>query len=85
LDEAEKAEILEMDTILLDKYSFVPDEMEGCDCWHEITGMDDFTEEEREEIDEDNIDIDFLDDSDEWTSTYDTSYELCGGCELEEV
>jgi hypothetical protein len=44
----------------------------------------DFTEEEREEIDEDNIDIDFLDDS-EWTSTDDSSYELCGGCELEEV
>ena len=57
--------------------------MEGCDCWHEITGMDDFTEEEREEIDEDNIDIDFLDD--EWTSTDDSSYELCGGCELEKV
>jgi hypothetical protein len=83
LDDAEKAEILKMDTILLDKYSFVPDEMEGCDCWHEIIDMG-FTEEEREEIDEDNIDIDFLDDS-EWTSTYDSSYELCGGCELEKA
>jgi hypothetical protein len=85
LDDAEKAEILKMNTILLDKYSFIPDEMEGCDCWHEIIDMEDFTEEEREEIDEDNIDIDFLDDSDEWTSTHDTSYELSGGCELEKV
>jgi hypothetical protein len=83
LDDAEKAEILKMDTILLDKYSFVPDEMEGCDCWHEIVNMDDFTEEEKEEIDEDNIDIDFLDDSDEWTSDYETSYELLCGCDLD--
>lgn len=82
LDDAEKAEILKMDTILLNNYSFVPDEMEGCDCCHEIVNIDDFTEEEREEIDEDNIDIDFLDDSDEWTSTYDTSYELSCGCDL---
>jgi len=57
--------------------------MEGCDCWHEIVNMDDFTEEEREEIDEDNIDIDFLDDSDEWSSDYETSYELLCGCDLE--
>ena len=85
LDDAEKAEILKMDTIMLDKYSFVPDEMEGCDCWHEIINIDNFTDEEKEEIDEDNIDIDFLDNSDEWTSTYDTSYELSCGCELEEI
>ena len=85
LDDAEKAEILKMDTIQLDKYSFVPDEMEGCDCWHEIINMDDLTEEEIEEIDEDNIDIDFLDNSDEWKTDYETSYELCGGCELEEI
>ena len=84
LDDAEKAEILKMDTIMLDNYSFVPDEMEGCDCWHEIINIDNFTDEEKEEIDEDNIDIDFLDNSDEWTSTYDTSYELSCGCELEE-
>ena len=58
LDDVEKVEILNMDTILLDKYSFIPDEMEGCDCWHEIIDMENFTEEEREEIDEDNIDID---------------------------
>ena len=83
LDDAEKAEILKMDTIMLNKYSFVPDEMEGCDCWHEIINMDDFTEEEKEEIDEDNIDIDFLDDSDEWTTDYETSYELLCGCDLE--
>jgi hypothetical protein len=82
LDDLEKVEILNMDTILLDKYSFIPDEMEGCDCWHEIIDMENFTEEEREEIDEDNIDIDFLDDSDDWTSTYETSYELSGGCKL---
>ena len=85
LDDAEKAEILEMDTILLNNYSFVPDEMEGCDCWHEIIKMDDLTEEDIEEIDEDNIDIDFLDNSDEWKTDYETSYELCGGCELEEI
>ena len=83
LDDAEKAEILKMDKILLDKYSFVPDEMEGGDCWHEIINMDNFTEEEKEEIDEDNIDIDFLDDSDEWSTDYETSYELLCGCDLE--
>ena len=83
LDDAEKAEILKMDTIMLNNYSFVPDEMEGCYCWHEIVNMNDFTEEEKEEIDEDNIDIDFLDNSDEWTTDYETSYELCGGCDLE--
>ena len=83
LDDAEKAEILKMDTIMLNNYSFVPDEMEGCDCWHEIVNMNDFTEEEKEEIDEDNIDIDFLDNSDELTTDYETSYELCGGCDLE--
>ena len=43
----------------------------------------DITEEEKEEIDEDNIDIDFLDDSDEWSSEYETSYELLCGCDLE--
>ncbi len=85
LDDAEKDEILNLDTILLDKYSFTPDEMEGCDCWYEIINEKDFTEEEREEIDEDNIDIDFLDDSDDWTSDYETSYELTCGCELEEL
>ena len=83
LDDAEKVEILNMDTILLNKYSFTPDEMEGCDCWHEIIDIENFTEEEREEIDEDNIDIDFLDDSDEWSSDYETSYELLCGCDLE--
>ena len=85
LDDEEKAKILNMDTILLDKYSFTPDEMEGCDCWYEIVNETDFTEEEKEEIDEDNIDIDFLDDSDDWTSNYETSYELSCGCELEEI
>jgi hypothetical protein len=85
LDDEEKAKILNMDTILLDKYSFTPDEMEGCDCWYEIVNEKDFTEEEREEIDEDNIDIDFLDNSDDWTSNYETSYELSCGCELEEI
>ena len=85
LDDEEKAKILNMDTILLDKYSFTPDEMEGCDCWYEIVNEKDFTEEEKEEIDEDNIDIDFLDDSDDWTSNYETSYELSCGCELEEI
>lgn len=84
LDDAEKAEILKMHTIQLDNYSFTPDEMEGCDCWHEILNIDHFTEEEKEEIDEDNIDIDFLDDSDEWTSTYESSYELSCGCDLVE-
>jgi hypothetical protein len=42
-----------------------------------------FEGEDLEEIDEDNIDIDFLDDSDEWTSDYETSYELSCGCDLE--
>jgi hypothetical protein len=82
LDDAEKAEILKMDTILLDNYSFIPDEMEGCDCWSEIVNIETFTEEEIDEIDEDNIDLDFLDDSDEWTSTYDTRFELSCGCDL---
>lgn len=85
LDDAEKAEILNLDTILLNKYSFTPDEMEGCDCWYEIVNEKDFTEEEREEIDEDNIDIDFLDDDDDWTTDYETSYELTCGCELIET
>jgi hypothetical protein len=85
LDDVEKDEILNLDTILLDKYSFTPDEMEGCDCWYEIVNPNDFTEEEREEIDEDNIDIDFLDDSDDWTSDYETSFELSCGCELIET
>ena len=84
LDDAEKAEILKLDTILLNKYSFIPDEMEGCHNWHEIINMENFTEEEREEIDEDNIDIDFLDDDDDWTSDYETSYELSGGYDLVE-
>ena len=84
LDDLEKAEILKMDTILLNNYSFIPDEMEGCDCWSEIVNIETFTEEELTEIDEDNIDIDFLDDSDEWTSDYDTIYELSGGCDLSE-
>ena len=84
LDDAEKAEILNLDTIILDKYSFIPDEMEGCHNWFEIENEKDFTEEEREEIDEDNIDIDFLDDDDDWTSDYETSYELSGGYDLVE-
>lgn len=80
LTDAEKAEILKMDTIPLDKYSFIPDEMEGCDVDSEIVG-DDLTEEEREEIEED-LDIDFLDDSDDWSTSYDTSFELLCGCDL---
>ena len=84
LDDAEKAEILKLDTILLNKYSFIPDEMEGCHNWHEIINMENFTEEEREEIDEDNIDIDFLDDDDDWTSDYETIFELSGGYDLVE-
>ena len=84
LDDAQKCEILKMDTILLDNYSFIPDEMEGCDCWSEIMNESAFTEEELEEIDHDNLDIDFLDDSVEWTSDYETSYELSGGCDLVE-
>ena len=76
LTDAEKAEILKMDTIKLDNYSFVPDEMEGCDVDWEIVG-----EEEREDITED-LDIDFLDD--DWTSSDDTSFELLCGCDLED-
>jgi len=82
LDDAQKTEILKMDTILLDKYSFIPDEMEGCECWSEIVNEKEFTEEEIEEIDQDNIDIDFLDNSDEWTTDHETSYELSCGCDL---
>ena len=78
LTDAEKAEILKMDTIPLDKYSFIPDEMEGCDVDWEIVG-DNLLEEEREEIEED-LDIDFLDD--EWSTSYDTSFELLCGCDL---
>jgi hypothetical protein len=81
LTDAEKAEILKMDTIKLDNYSFVPDEMEGCDVDWEIVGEEDFTEEEREELTED-LDIDFLDD--DWTSSDDTSFELLCGCDLED-
>jgi len=81
LTDAEKAEILKMDTIPLDKYSFIPDEMEGCDVDWEIVGEEDFTEEEREKITED-LDIDFLDD--DWTSSDDTSFELLCGCDLED-
>ena len=85
LDDAQKAEMLKMDTIPLNNYSFIPDEMEGCDCWSEIVNIESFTEDELTEIDEDNIDLDFLDDSDEWTSDYDTIYELSGGCDLDEA
>ena len=84
LDDAQKCEILKMDTIYLDNYSFVPDEMEECDCWSEIMNESTFTEEELEEIDHDNLDINFLDDSVKWTSDYETSYELSGGCDLVE-
>lgn len=77
LTDAEKAEILKMDKIPLDNYSFVPDEMEGCNVDWEIVGEEDFTEEEIEEIE---IDIDFLDD--DWTTTDDTSFELLCGCDL---
>jgi len=81
LTDAEKAEILKMDTIKLDNYSFIPDEMEGCDVDWEIVREEDFTEEEREEITED-LDIDFLDD--DWTCSDDTSFELLCGCDLED-
>lgn len=84
LDDAQKYEILKMDTIYLDNYSFVPDEMEECDCWSEIMNESTFTEEELEEIDHDNLDINLLDDSVKWTSDYETSYELSGGCDLVE-
>ena len=84
LTDAEKAEILTMDTIKLDNYSFVPDEMEGCDVDWEIVGKEEFgkeefTEEERENFTED-LDIDFLDD--DWTSSDDSSFELLCGCDL---
>jgi hypothetical protein len=79
LTDAEKAEILKMDKIPLDNYSFVPDEMEGCNVDWEIVGEEDFTEEEIEEIE---IDIDFLDD--DWTTTDDTTFELLCGCDLED-
>ena len=82
LDDAQKTEMLKMDTILLDKYSFIPDEMEGCECWSEIVNEKEFTEEEIEEIDQDNIDIDFLDNSNEWTTDHETGYELSCGCDL---
>ena len=86
LTDAEKAEILTMDTIKLDNYSFVPDEMEGCDVDWEIVGKEEFgkeefTEEERENFTED-LDIDFLDD--DWTSSDDSSFELLCGCDLED-
>jgi hypothetical protein len=80
LTDAEKEEILKMDTIPLDKYSFIPDEMEGCDVDSEILGEDDFTEEEIKEIGQDDLDLDFLDD--DWTSSDDTSFELLCGCDL---
>lgn len=82
LDDAQKTEMLKMDTIALDNYSFIPDEMEGCECWSEIVNEAEFTEEELEEIDHDNLDIDFLDDGDEWTTDYETGYELSCGCDL---
>jgi len=66
--------------IPLDKYSFIPDEMEGCDVDSEILGEDDFTEEEIKEIGQDDLDLDFLDD--DWTSSDDTSFELLCGCDL---
>jgi hypothetical protein len=100
LNDVEKAEMLKMDTIPLDNYSFTPDEMEGCDCWREILPLKnatsspadlpdgvnetDFTEEEKAEIDEDNIDVDFLFDSDEWKSASDISYEIICGCSFAE-
>lgn len=76
LTDAEKAGILKMDTIQLDNYSFVPDEMEGCDVDWEIVGEEDFTEEDFTE----DLDIDFL--HDDWTSSDDTSFELLCGCDL---
>ena len=81
LTDAEKAEILKMDTIQLDNYSFVPDEMEGCDVDWEIVGKEEFGKEEREKIIED-LDIDFLDE--DWTCSDDTSFELLCGCDLED-
>ena len=82
LDDSQKTEILKMDTILLDNYSFVPDEMEGCEFWSEIMDETEFTQEELEEIDHDNIEIDFLDDDDMWKSDHETRYELWCGCDL---
>ncbi len=82
LDDPQKCEMLKMDTIPLDNYSFVPDEMEGCECWSEIMNEGEFTEKELEEIDHDNVDIDFLDDSDEWTTDHETGYELSCCCNL---
>jgi hypothetical protein len=82
LTDEEKLEILSMDKIPLDKYSFIPDEMEGCHVSYEIMNDKDLTEEEKEEIDEDNIDIDFLDDDDEWEYNYDSSFVLECGCKL---
>ncbi len=79
LTDAEKAEILKMDTIPLDNYSFIPDEMEGCDVDWEIVDEKKFTEEDREEMTKD-LDIDFLDN--DWTSSYDSSFELLCGCDL---
>lgn len=78
LTNAEKAEILKMDTIQLDNYSFVPDEMEGCDVDWEIAREENFTEEDFTE----DLDIDFLDD--DWTSSDDSSFELLCGCDLED-
>ena len=80
LDDTQKCEMLKMDTIPLDNYSFVPDEMEGCECWSEIMNETEFTEAEIEEIDQDNIDIDFLDN--DWKSNHETKYELSCGCDL---
>jgi len=84
LNDVEKAEMLKMDTIPLDNYSFTPDEMEGCDCWREIINETDFTEEEKAEIDEVNINVDFLFESDEWRSASDISYEIICGCSFAE-
>jgi hypothetical protein len=84
LNDVEKAEMLKMDTIPLDNYSFTPDETEGCDCWREIINEADFTEEEKAEIDEENIDVDFLFESDEWKSASDISYEIICGCSFAE-
>jgi len=84
LNEEEKAEILKMDAIPLNKYSFIPDCMEGCNSWSEIENEENFTEKELEEIGQDELDLDFLDDSD-WTSGDDAVFELLCGCELERV
>jgi hypothetical protein len=47
LTDEEKLEILSMDKIPLDKYSFIPDEMEGCHVSYEIMNDKDLTEEEK--------------------------------------